>query len=462
MAIFGREKLIQLLVRNDSEVALAASHDLEKYDTLKLAMPEPIRTLTGSQASGMLSGARDLLPAGSKLLVSLEGSVNASDKLFDGIIDWFAAQNGDTGGYANVVSDWQKSIPIDLDIYDVTAGSASPSSSPLASLTETAHGSLNWFASKTKRNTEMKKDLAIHTSLNIAGQNLRNGGAGAAATPTLEAAVFPVWVGKNKTIRTPTSIRFSAEDTPEREVLRAVDKGNGGYLQTHFEDQLLEANAGLEGFPSAGMEPAVLTHMLGEDLGHVWTYDRSEVGGDGYFVVAKSTSQIRAGVHGSLSVLDAGHDFSDEQINSILTEFGKRGIDSLQAAVAGGVKATGALGEVIASKILQPLSEGVTGILTDAQIENDNLTVVVPLNSFDKKLRGIARSLDAGGSVPRPDLLAISVLQVKGGMPVRVKLTPIEAKCYKGLMDSCKTLGTARSAVSRVWRLFEAPFCPGS
>ena len=66
-----------------SEDALATSHDLEEYDTLKLAMPEPIKTLTGSH-SGILSAPEIYLPA--QTVVSLEGSVNASDKLFDGIM----------------------------------------------------------------------------------------------------------------------------------------------------------------------------------------------------------------------------------------------------------------------------------------------------------------------------------------------------------------------------------------
>ena len=408
----------------------------EKFEALDLDLPEPIRTLSGMQADGMLSEVRDLLPAASKLIVSLEGSVNARERLFDGIVSWFSNQSNGGQDGAEPLSDWLHSIPLDLDIIDETSGSAVLSSSPLASLTESSSGSLDWYAPRPNTAPVVRKDLAMHTSLNIAGQRVLQGGAGAAATPRLETAVFPVWVSDKKAIRTPVAIRNADSDGVERKIVLSGGADNNQYLETHFKDKLFQSNSELEGFPSAGMDPAVLAHMLGDQSSHVWRYSRSAIGQDGYFVAAKSSPAILKSIAVSIASLAPGIGHSDVEVESILSEFGRRGLDSLSAAVGGGVNAMGALGLLVASKVLQPFS-GAAGILPNPHIGDDALTVVVPLDSYDKKLAGIGRSLGLG-STPRPDLLAISVTLNNKSLPADVKLTPIEVKCYRGIMPTKK------------------------
>lgn len=445
--LFGQDSFKFVAAKNLSSYwsVLVSEHALmphpsesAMFDAIGLGLPGPIRTLVSAQAKGMLTEVRDLLPATSRIKVALQGAVSASDRLFDGIVDWFSDQtvSADANGATlSATHDWLKAVPLDLDVFDRTSGNAAPSSAPLASVAEGAVGAINWYAIGTAGGTPSRPDLTMHTSLKVVHQELRSPGASAVATPDLEMSLAPIWSSDGGRIQSPVANTPLVDGGISRKIADFTARDEKYFVETSFRDRQFESNASLEGFPAAGMDPAVVAHLLDDGDSYVWRYSRDTAGDDGYFVVARSDTAIIENMSAHLTALDTAVEFDEQRIKSIVAEFGKRGLDSLHAAVGGGVAAAGAIGTFVTSHVLQPFSLG-GGIFPDNGPSAPPYNFLVPLDPFREMLAGINRSLKLGTAIPRPDFLALSATVDSGSRGLRLKITPVEAKCYSATIST--------------------------
>lgn len=183
---------------------------------------------------------------------------------------------------------------------------------------------------------------------------------------------------------------------------------------------------------SSVIDPAC---FLGSWLpGYLWDYDLpsySQRSGDtnGYYLLAKIKESDREALSATLRRLP-GINPSDEQTDALILEVAQRGIPTVRGLSSGNHGASGDLGLLVASRLLQDAfrkNEQNGGMLPVLREDNGVLTValIIPVDPF----RGYIDDLQKAMGLPptlRPDLV-VAGLSISPS-ECRIKITPIEVK----------------------------------
>lgn len=126
---------------------------------------------------------------------------------------------------------------------------------------------------------------------------------------------------------------------------------------------------------------------------------------------------------------------SDEGISLILTEISRRGMPTLKRLTTGGSMSFGEIGMLIALRTLQSEFEEKSSIsgLIPVKGDDSTLNLIVSADPFQKHFDDLRTAIDFKQG-ERPDLLVMSIL-FDSGLPVRMRLTPVEVKARDGSMS---------------------------
>ena len=195
------------------------------------------------------------------------------------------------------------------------------------------------------------------------------------------------------------------------------------------------AKATFAAVSSAAVDPSC---FLGGWLkgAYLWDYELpsySNRAGDsnGYYLLSTIKELDRNILSGVLSRLPACKDLSDEMLDQIVLEVARRGIPTVKGLSGGDSGASGDLGLLIASRLLQDSFRSAPGnpeSLFQVWTEQGNTTqivLVIPIDPFQGYIEDLARAIKKQ-SLQRPDLIvvAINISETE----ISCKLTPIEVK----------------------------------
>ena len=412
-------------------------------DSLKLGITGPTRSIGRNQTKSILSDTSELLPAAAGIQIELKGPANTGTEILSGVQGWFTeralpSEEEKTNKSGQLEHEWAclSSTPMELMVFDKTTGHGKICSEQLASIAETSsvniQGKITWL-NKVVGEETCKADLEMRTKTEDASPSVVNKPCGIAATPNLLFSFSPTWHAFPSGSLRPLTTLLPDEQldpSPQQRTLANVQfhKEPNPALQVGHPDSEFESTSKLLAFPAGDLEPATLSHHIKSH--YIWDFTRSFGGEAGYFVLANLDSDGNAALQRQIQKLDPNAEMSANQCQALLAEYGKRGIDALSATFSGGTKAAGGIGQITLARILQPLAGTLTAPLNTAGPDTPTIDLLVPLDPFAKAFDSVAKFLPNSKKQPLPDFMAISIRPEVDHGTLRIRLTPVEAKCY--------------------------------
>jgi DNA phosphorothioation-dependent restriction protein DptH len=427
------------LLWRETQVTRAAlsSAVLDALSKLGLSLGGLRHNLGKGHVQGILDDCVALNPAKHGLTIEIHGKDDAG-QVTDGILDWFGKRTEDVDEVALMnngafVADMLQISPLELNVV-CRHGSDEPDSSRLAAYAGRELGILKWHSCDSNVRRE-PNDVVILAGIPPAALDIVSGKFRGARDEADVVSIRPMWMSADGPMEPVETSSFKD---------RAPGSGKAAIFITDGNLVMEALGRGkLVALPSGVINPANVPHMLGAK-GVVWKMEypgyTASVGIDqGYLVISGIGEILISNVRALLEHL-AGKEqnISDDQISSLLLEYGQRGFDSLHQTADRSVSARASLAMLTAVRILQPFNTDSAILPSDCNVEG-GAGFIVPLDPFAAKLRHLWKSIEKKHkSGPRPDLIALAILPDESNGGLRVKVTPIEVKCHTSELNITK------------------------
>ncbi|SDD97211.1 hypothetical protein SAMN04488509_11230 [Aquimonas voraii] len=185
---------------------------------------------------------------------------------------------------------------------------------------------------------------------------------------------------------------------------------------------------------SSSVDPACFLGSWLEGT-YLWDYELPSYSGragdsNGYYLLSRIKDLDLETLRSVVKRFPGCEEMPEAVLAGIVEEVARRGIPTVRGLAAGDSGATGDLGLLVATRLLQDsfrAAESGAGLLTPWRREGDieELALVIPVDPFQGYLDDLAKALKRP-TLHRPDLLVATVRISDLG--VQVRLTPIEVK----------------------------------
>jgi len=413
--------------------------------------------MSPSQAKRALGDVSGMLSAKPTLRVGIVGNPEEEAGSVDGLLEWIdqgfriaqpSVEEGVEAEEAEDVPIPTTSSQVSIEVYDFRQEPSHPSEVSLATLAEDVGGRLRWFDGS--RSGKPVLDLVMFDQVGTTGAKLRRPEWTSNSRSVLgTGGLFRVHVREDQSAgRVIAEARIGQgrqgggglADALVNSIVayeKLAELGNATHLEFSPDRQALVSwvqSARFLAATSTQMDPACFIRGSGEHGDYLWDYDLpSSTGVDsgtaGYYLIARPRSSMRDAIRRSLTAISD----PPPPVDPFLTEISKRGIPVLKRLAAGGRRAKGEVGMLLAVRLLQDAFRADSTGIRLPVINGSCIHMLLAVDSYQSPL-GSARGL-VGGPEPakRPDLLVFAITLADAR--VRVKVTPLEIKFHTTLQN---------------------------
>ncbi len=394
-----------------------------------------------SQVHKALEDICSMLVAKPVVGVLLSGTAGQNGTCNDGLLSWgrkyFGSRESNSG-----IDSWIGAN--EIRIYDDRPEQARPDEAEISNLAEDTSNAVHWYAGTVDGEIP---DLAIIAQLETSNPS---------ALPTKLASPLGYGGLVRTRIREPSSIAGGQLLRESRMSAPAVPSGDGladtlasaisslenisderlGYVfapSVHAIQSALE-RAEFAAVSSSSVDPACFLGSWLEGT-YLWDYELPAYSGragdsSGYYLLSKIKELDLETLKMVIKRLPGCGDLSERALAGIVEEVARRGIPTVRGLAAGNSGATGDLGLLIATRLLQDsfrdVDSGVGLLVPWSKYELfEEIALVIPVDPFKGYLNDLAKALKRP-SLHRPDLL-VAVIRISD-TSVQIRLTPIEVK----------------------------------
>jgi len=396
-----------------------------------------------SQVHRALSDVSSMLSAKTVLNALISSAPSQNDACNEGILSWcreqFVSPEGDESPRSSVGARL-------VHVYDDRKELSRPEDAEISNVAEDTQNSVRWFGALPEGT---KPDIGIVAQLESANPDMSPMDIG---SPVGIGALIRQRIRRQLPANDGAFLiesRMGSERSPSGDGL--ADKVMAGTVRLEnlvdsrygytFAPNVHAIEAVLEGrradyaaVSSSAVDPAC---FLGGwlDNAYLWDYDLpsySHRAGDtnGYYLLSRIKEVDREALGHVLTRLPDCDSLHERQIDEIILEVARRGIPTVRGLASGATGATGDLGLLVASRMLQDefRNSPSQGSLLPAVFTNEagaRLTIVVPVDPFRGYLECLGRALGQA-EFQRPDLIVAGIWITDSA--VCCKLTPVEVK----------------------------------
>jgi DNA phosphorothioation-dependent restriction protein DptH len=373
------------------------------------------------------------------VLVSSTGGQNNACN--EGLLSWGRKYFG-SGESTRETSSWVGAN--EIRIYDDRPGVNRPDDAEISNLAEDTSNAVHWYEGTVNGEAP---DLAI-----IAQLETSNPGA----LPTKLASPLGFGGLVRARIREPSSVAGGQLIRESRMSAPAVPSGDGladtlasaisslenisderlGYVfapSVHAIKSALD-RAEFAAVSSSSVDPACFLGSWLEGT-YLWDYELPAYSGragdsNGYYLLSRIKELDLETLKLVIRRFPGCEDLREGVLTGIVEEVARRGIPTVRGLAAGDSGATGDLGLLIATRLLQDSfrnTESGSGLITPwgKDGEAEEIGLVIPVDPFKGYLNDLAKALTRP-TLHRPDLL-VALIRISD-TTIQVKLTPIEVK----------------------------------
>ena len=332
----------------------------------------------------------------------------------------------------------------EVRIYDERPDDARPDDAEISNLAEDTANAVHWYSGTVQGEAP---DLAIIAQLETSNP-------GALPTKLHSSLGFGGLVRAR--IREPSSVaggqllcesRMAGPATPTGDgladavahaisSLENISEERLGYVfapSVHVIRGALE-RAEFAAVSSSSVDPACFLGSWLEGT-YLWDYELPSYSGragdsNGYYLLSQIKDLDLETLKGVVSRFPGCDEMSETMLAGIVEEVARRGIPTVRGLAAGDSGATGDLGLLVATRLLQDsfrTTDANAGLLAPwrKEGETEEIALVIPVDPFQGYLDDLAKALKRP-SLHRPDLLVATMLISDSG--IQIRLTPIEVK----------------------------------
>lgn len=373
------------------------------------------------------------------VLVSSTGSQNTACN--EGLLSWgrkyFGGEEKTLGGGMWVGAN-------EVRIYDERPENVRPDDAEISNLAEDTANAVHWYSGKAHGEAP---DLAIVAQLETSNP-------GALETKLASPLGFGGLLRAR--IREPSSMAGGQLLRESRMAGPAIPAGDGladavaqaissleniseqrlGYVfapSVHVIRGALES-AEFAAVSSSNIDPACFLGSWLEGT-YLWDYELPSYSGragdsNGYYLLSRIKDLDLETLKCVVRRFPDCDDMPESVLAGIVEEVARRGIPTVRGLAAGDSGATGDLGLLVATRLLQDSfrsAESSTGLLSPWCKDGDteDITLIIPVDPFQGYLDDLAKALKRP-SLHRPDLLVTAIRLSDSG--VQIRLTPVEVK----------------------------------
>lgn len=448
---------------------------LEKLTTLAASAPldREMGLLVGGISSGFsvsqvhraMDDVCEMLVAKPVIGVMVSSAAGQNNACNEGILSWgrkHFSMDADSGRLISAVG------ANEVHIFDERREEARPDDAEISNLAEDTSNAIQWYAGIEATDSP---DLAIIAQLETSNAN---------AEPTKLAS--PLGIGGLVRIRireqqkagsgqflcesrVAAPVRVSGDGIADNTAkaiaaLENLASSRMGYVfapSIHAVKRSLE-KAEFAAVSSSAVDPACFLGNWLEGT-YLWDYELPSYSGrsgdsNGYYLLSQIKELDLETLKIVLQRLPGCESLSQDQLSAIVQEVARRGIPTVRGLSAGDSGATGDLGLLVATRLLQDsfrTGAGAGGLLepwVEASGEQQ-IALVIPVDPFQGYLDDLAKAIKKP-TMHRPDLMVVA-LSVSDSS-IRCKLTPLEVKNRTGgpmpATARMEALGQARSLSS--------------
>ncbi len=389
-----------------------------------------------------------LMSAKSTLHIGVSSDTGGSVSCNEGIDIWCSANLGADE------DDWQDAGPRSVVINDQRDSTLHPEQAVLASLTTRTDAAVRWFTDKPANNDQIN-DLSIIAHLSTMNHSFEIQGIRSA----IDTSGLTRWRVRKQLPRPHEA--FIAEsrigeissnidhDSLNGKLLSCVDEIES-QCRDDFDSYIFAPDmAKLKDVVNRSIYTALSSSNVDAacffgttDKAYLWDYElpsyaRRAGENSGYYLLAKESSGMIQAVRSALGLLGDNGEISGERISSLLEEISRRGMPTLKRLTTGGSMSFGEIGMLTALRLFQSEFERdavTTGFLPVK--DGETLNLIISADPFQKHFDDLRTAIGYKQG-ERPDLLIMSIKFVSG-VPVQMRLTPIEVKARSDKMSPKK------------------------
>lgn len=417
----------------------------EAFKELDKAGVDPRGVQSGfaaSQAERTLEEVSHVLPTRAILRIGIVGAAQGATSCTEGLMAWsrksYSSENDGLSG------------PRSIEVYDSRRPNAQPASEVISSLADDTESRVCWFSTSA---TTPEKDLMIVDHLGL-------------ASPVGEVHPWKSPTSEGSLIR--SRIRLDRKDAElviesrAGEVVRSEDdlldelslnigqveglaKNRGACSHIAFMPNRQVFGRELQttrflAISSTEIDPACFSRSTPEAGGFLWDYELPQAVGPGeqrggFYLLARPPEAIERAVLQATKLISQ----SSIDLESLLIETSRRGIPILKRLAAGGSRARGELGMLLAVRLLQDSFRGAARTVRLPVCEDSTIRMVLPVDPYASPLervrQGFRNSNPTLQQATRPDLL-VACLRVDGEEGTQIRLVPLEVKFREGKMNA--------------------------
>jgi DNA phosphorothioation-dependent restriction protein DptH len=386
-----------------------------------------------------------LMSAKSTLRVGVSSDTGGSGSCNEGLDSWCSTNLGSDE------DDWQDAGPKSIIVIDQRDPSLHPEQAVLASLTSRTDAAVRWFTGEETQ-SEQQNDLSIIAHLSTMSrsfdvQGIRSAVDSSALTRWRIRKQLPIQnaafiaesrigeISSNVDHESITGKLLSCVDEVERQCRDSFDS----YIFAPDIAKLGEVVDGSRYTALSSSDIDAACFFGSTDKAYLWDYElpsyaRRAGENSGYYLLAKESSGMLQAVRSALDQLGNNGKLTDDHISALLEEISRRGMPTLKRLTTGGSMSLGEIGMLTALRIFQSDFEHnaeATGFLPVK--DEDSLNIIISADPFQKHFDDLRTSIGFKHG-ERPDLLVMSI-QFISGVPMQMRITPVEVKARSGTMS---------------------------
>jgi hypothetical protein len=423
-----------------------------------------------SQVHKALEDICSMLVAKPVIGVLVSSTASQNNACNDGLLSWGRKHFG-SAELAKGSDAWVGAS--EIRIYDERQEQSRPDDAEISNLAEDTANAVHWYSGTVPGENP---DLAIIAQLETSNPGV---------LPTKLATPMGFGGLVRTRIREPSSMaggqllresRMAAPPVPSGDGLADATAGAIAALENISDERLgyvfapsvhvitsaLE-RAEFAAVSSSSVDPACFLGSWLDGI-YLWDYELPAYSGragdsNGYYLLSRIKELDLETLKLVIKRFPGCDDLTDEALAEVVEEVARRGIPTVRGLAAGDSGATGDLGLLIATRLLQDsfrVSGSDSGLLAPwAKVgDEDEIALVIPVDPFQGYLDDLAKALKRP-TLHRPDLLVVTMRISEASVSFR--LTPIEVKNRRASAqmspaDRDAALAQARSLSS----LFEA------
>jgi len=435
---------VMLSVESSDMHELAGSNSIFG-DELGISVDGLASGFSAQQVVRSLDEVSRLMSAKSTLRIGVSSDTGGSGSCNEGLDSWCSANLG------SEEDDWQDAGPKSIIVIDQRDPSLHPEQAVLASLTSRTDAAVRWFTGQAAQNKQ-QNDLSIIAHLSTISRSFDVQGIRSA----VDSSALTRW-----RVRKQLSFQNSALIAESRigEMTSNVDHGSitGKLLccvdeverqcRDSFDSYIFAPDMAKLGEVVDGSRYTALSStdvdaacFFGStDKAYLWDYElpsyaRRAGENSGYYLLAKESPGMLQAVRSALDLIGDNEKLTDERISSLLEEISRRGMPTLKRLTTGGSMSLGEIGMLTALRVFQSEFERdavATGLLPVK--DEETLNIIISADPFQKHFDDLRTAIGFKNG-ERPDLLVMS-MQFASGVPMQMRLTPVEVKARGGSMS---------------------------